>query len=56
MLVAAHHQQVAQAGGECAERVVRAPAPGADPPCTGKSGATTVWWRANGSITSCQFS
>ena len=53
-LVAEREQQVAQAGGEVAQRVVAGPPP--DRPWPGRSGAMTVWWRASGSSTSRQFS
>ena len=47
-------QQVAQAGGEAAQRVVAAARP--ETPWPGRSGAITVWRRASGSITPRQFS
>ena len=48
-LVAEREQEVAQAGGEGAERVVAAA--GSELPWPGRSGAITVWSRASGSST-----
>ena len=52
----AERERADRAGRRRAPRASSRRRRGADPPCPGRSGAMTVWCRASGSITSCQFS